>query len=274
MLLLLDVGNSRLKWSLRESVAQCNVVLGQASIIRDTPIELACALCEGLSDFLGIMSAQNSSEVVEGLDPSDIQLKVALSCVRGADYEEVITMRLRELFSAEVLSAKPMASWHGLQSGYLFPEKLGVDRWLVLMAAWRRRPGAFGVIDAGTTLTFDVVLEDGRHLGGYIVPGRDLLFASLAKRIKTLNISELSFGSGLGKTTAEAIGHGAEEMLGNFCRQQILENSRLYAVKHWYLTGGGAEYLQPWLDNLDHNIEKVEDFVFEGLLAWLQLEVF
>ena len=67
----------------------------------------------------------------------------------------------------------------GVVNGYADPSLLGVDRWVAVVGAYHRVRGAVVVADIGTAATIDVVAADGRHRGGYIVPGPRLMVASL-----------------------------------------------------------------------------------------------
>ena len=66
---------------------------------------------------------------------------------------------------------------------------LGVDRWLALVAAWNmvRQPAV--VADLGTAATLDFVAGDGRHVGGYIVPGPGLMAKALARDTARVRVS-------------------------------------------------------------------------------------
>jgi type III pantothenate kinase len=48
---------------------------------------------------------------------------------------------------------------------------LGVDRWLAMQPLWVSMRAPFCVVDAGTATTIDAVDEQGRHRGGWILPG-------------------------------------------------------------------------------------------------------
>ncbi|MFQ5687350.1 MAG: type III pantothenate kinase, partial [Candidatus Scalindua sp.] len=51
------------------------------------------------------------------------------------------------------------------------PQKIGIDRVLNALAAYRRTKKATIVIDFGTAITIDVVSRKGEFLGGLILPG-------------------------------------------------------------------------------------------------------
>ena len=69
----------------------------------------------------------------------------------------------------------------GIRNAYPEPAKLGVDRWLAMLGGHALERGAVCVVSVGTAMTIDGVDADGRHLGGVIVPGPDLMVGSLLK---------------------------------------------------------------------------------------------
>lgn len=63
----------------------------------------------------------------------------------------------------------------GVRNAYLEPHKLGVDRWVAMIAAHRLVQGAICVISCGTAITLDVLTGNGEHQGGLIVPGLTMM---------------------------------------------------------------------------------------------------
>ncbi|HKJ09958.1 MAG TPA: type III pantothenate kinase [Gammaproteobacteria bacterium] len=72
------------------------------------------------------------------------------------------------------------ASAAGVTNAYRQPERLGVDRWAALVAARHHAGGPACVVDCGTAITIDVLGADGAHLGGLITPGLRLMRRSLS----------------------------------------------------------------------------------------------
>ncbi|QJR81541.1 type III pantothenate kinase [Alteromonas pelagimontana] len=72
----------------------------------------------------------------------------------------------------------------GLINSYANEKKMGVDRWLAMIAAQEMTDKPFAVIDIGTAITCDFV-DGGQHLGGWIAPGftimRDALITNTVK---------------------------------------------------------------------------------------------
>ena len=93
-----------------------------------------------------------------------------------------IAVEIRKRFGVEPEFAATSASLAGVRCGYREPDRLGVDRWLGVVAAWQRAHHALAVIGLGTAACVDFVDADGRHAGGYIAPGLRLLADALDRR--------------------------------------------------------------------------------------------
>ncbi|EEI83889.1 type III pantothenate kinase [Anaerococcus tetradius] len=92
---------------------------------------------------------------------------------------------------------------------YENPREVGADRIVDAVAAYSKYGGPAIVVDMGTAITFDVVTEDKKYLGGSIAPGiriaQDGLFGATAKLPK---IELMVPTSAIGKNTSEAINAG------------------------------------------------------------------
>jgi type III pantothenate kinase len=163
MKLLLDVGNSRLKWAWLS--AQRLVRSGHA-LHRNH--DLAAAL----------------REVLLGAPTPD---EVRVANVAGPVARALVADVIFESFGIPPVFARSRAMANGLRNGYRDPDQLGVDRWLAMCAAWQKFPGPLCVVDAGTAVTVDIVASDGLHAGGLIVPGAALMVASLRQETGDLD---------------------------------------------------------------------------------------
>ena len=138
--LLIDVGNTAIKWRL----ANTEGLLDAGGSVSDVP-----SLCNAIEaekwGMAGLASVASDAAVVE--------LMAALTA-SGA---------------TAVHRAKAQSSCLGLVSSYAEPERMGVDRWLAMLAAHARNEGALCVIDAGTAVTVDLVAAEG------VPEGADLL---------------------------------------------------------------------------------------------------
>lgn len=95
----------------------------------------------------------------------------AFSSVLDAQRQQVLDQLLAQRFDRNVTRLRSEAECMGVKNGYLKPERLGIDRWLVLLAAAELGSGDCLVIDAGSAITLDLLRADGQHLGGAILPG-------------------------------------------------------------------------------------------------------
>ncbi|NIO40098.1 MAG: type III pantothenate kinase [Burkholderiales bacterium] len=129
----------------------------------------------------------------------------------------------------------------GVSNTYDDPKQLGPDRWAALIGARALLPANCVVVCMGTATTIDALTEDGTFLGGIILPGVDMMHASLANQTARL-------GTGRGgvvrfpRSTRDAITTGAVratcgaiEYLRNMMQQAGYDNVAVVA------TGGAAQ---------------------------------
>jgi len=151
----------------------------------------------------------------------------------------------------------------GVTNIYSKPKTLGVDRWLAIIAAHNKYEGLLCVVDSGTAMTMDFVMDNGEHLGGYIVPGSKLQQQSLLLNTEKIHVSDVMVKGCLGVNTAEAVVFGIEQMLLAFIEAKIVEISKKHKQKvTLVLTGGHADQLAEGLVS-PVNLEK--DLVLQGL---------
>lgn len=244
--LLIDAGNTRIKWARVESD---QFIPGVPFQIRPALLPAIKAAWDGLERPLG----------------------VALSNVAGERVEADIRSFIRCRWSLEPFIAQSQDSGFGVTSGYLEPERLGVDRWLALVAARARSHQPTVIVDAGSACTIDLLDAEGRHLGGYILPGLSAMANALAtqthqiQRVKITNKLGLKLGrdtsSGISSGTLLALVGAIERVLLDFQLEHSKELSLL-------MTGGDAESLQALLR---FSSQMAPDLVLEGLW-WLYKE--
>jgi type III pantothenate kinase len=211
-------------------------------------------------------SFSNSDNGLENIPYQGVEV-IWVACVASASYVEKLAAWAKQ-FDIQVQQAVVTDQVSGVVCGYAEPHRLGVDRWLAVLAAYYRC-GPACVIDIGSAMTLDVVDANGHHLGGYIVPGYQLLLNALFKdtdKVRWVQ-SEVSDDLSLGRNTANAVVAGVKLMLVGFVEQAIARIPFDHA--QIVFTGGGGRLLREacgdrgmWL----------EDLVFEGL-ALAQREV-
>lgn len=130
-----------------------------------------------------------------------------------------------------------------LPSHYENPLQLGIDRWLVMLAV--RDAGCAIVADVGTACTVDV-LEQGRHVGGYIVPGLALQQKVLADYTAAVKVATLGWHPGhLGLTTQACVNQGSATMLKAFIEHEAKKLAeRVQLPVALFVTGGDSHWLQ------------------------------
>lgn len=162
----LDCGNSRLKWRMGNDAGSVNY--------DDVP-QWSTEPPFYSQDIAQLRATDRVDRVVFAAVRYDKSLEEAVQRWRGLDIE--------------VVRIETAARAAGVTCAYPDPSKLGIDRWLAVIAAWHARPSNLVIVDAGTAITVDCVAANGRHLGGYIVPGLRLMLASLAAQTERVKVS-------------------------------------------------------------------------------------
>lgn len=242
MILLIDSGNSRMKWGLvgpRGWVGQ--------GVVSNT--ELAT---------LALRDWQNLPRPARA-----IGVNVAGEAARVRVEGQLARWRL----PIQWLSASGEAS--GVVNRYENPSQLGADRWAALVAARRRAiesdvfPPPCVVINAGTAVTVDAMDSDGVFHGGVILPGLQLMLQSLAERTSALKVAPGEFRD-FPTNTADAIYSG---VMQSICGAIELMRAKLggneVSVK-CYIAGGAAREIAPYLAA---PVEVVDNLVLEGVLV-------
>ena len=160
------------------------------------------------------------------------------------------------------------AEWGGIKNAYKDPRQLGIDRWLTMVAAWTMYKTDICVVDCGTAITIDILTQRGEHLGGYIIPGPELMINNLAGNTILENYSIPSTLSlGPGRSTDECMAHGAMLAVKSFIEKVVDDSNKEHGCKfNCIITGGAAEKVREQLD-IDMHYEKYLLFTGMKLLA-------
>ncbi len=182
-ILQLDVGNSSAKWRLVEGA---KVLARGRYRAEDADSEAALLGCAEAVDAIWISS------------------------VAGESKESVLSAMLSGRWGVTPWFARSEAETLGLRNSYAEPGRMGVDRWLAMLAARALNPRErLCVVDAGSALTIDLISVEGAHEGGYIIPGPALMERALlldTDRVRFAEPAEYSLSPGI--STAEAVRHG------------------------------------------------------------------
>ncbi|MCQ3830152.1 type III pantothenate kinase [Microbulbifer elongatus] len=204
-------------------------------------------------------------------------LRIRCSNVAGAQVGAAIDGRLRTALGIPVEFARVTPQSAGVCCGYADVSRLGVDRWLAVLAAHGRATAPALIMDCGSAVTLDLLGHEGQHLGGYIVPGLGLMRRALFSDTDAVKVPE-SFAEGMslapGRHTDDAVNRGLPLMvLGAMERaQEVLRNQLQSQTKpgeprpreplRTLVTGGDGALIASLCR---HPVELVEDLVMEGL---------
>jgi type III pantothenate kinase len=242
-ILVIDVGNSRLKWALRgprgwtARGAVANQDIGS----------------------LAVRDWQNLERPVRA-----VGVNVAGEAARVRVEGQLARWRL----PIEWLSASVEAG--GVRNGYRNPSQLGADRWAALVAARRRAvaaneasPAPCVVVNAGTAVTIDALDADGAFRGGSIVAGVRLMLRALGDNTAALRSPPGEYHD-FPTSTPDALYSGAVQAIGGAIeamRRRLRDEATPVTC---YVAGGAAQDIAP---RLAAPVEVVENLVLEGVLV-------
>ncbi len=166
MKLLIDLGNTRLKWATLEN----GQLSAQSAVVHQNNFS---AIAE---QYLAKISIPGYIYVASGLE---------------AKFEKELSGWVNAHWQCPIEFIRTSKQAMGVSNAYIKPEDLGVDRWLNLIACHHLIAGAACVVDCGTAITVDTIEASGKHLGGCIMPGLDLMRSSL-NRAGQVNIESYS----------------------------------------------------------------------------------
>ena len=177
------------------------------------------------------------------------------------------TVQLLDALAARgnrITIARTQAAFAGVRIAYAQPRRLGVDRFLALLAARARDARPALVVGVGTALTVDLLDADGRHRGGRIAPSPALMRAALHRRAPVLP-AEGGLYHEFAADTDDALASGCEgAALGLVARSMEAAAQLLGSAPTLLLHGGGAPALLPQLPAATH----APVLVLEGLAHW------
>ncbi len=199
---------------------------------------------------------------LQALTSSVLQVdEIWVSSVAGPEAEQALAQLCVDSWGLSPLFARTAAATAGLRNSYSDPSRMGVDRWLAMLGARQRCSGRLCVVDAGSALTIDLVAAEGRHEGGYIIPGPALMERALLLDTDRVRFAEdVDYGLAPGTSTAEAVRHGIA--LAQVGAVQALLAQCGDNPPTLFFCGGGGERLQALLGG---GGQFIADLVFEGL---------
>lgn len=176
-----------------------------------------------------------------------------------ADFAEAVVNR----WGVRPAFARSGRCFGALKSAYLLePERLGIDRWLGMIAS-ARECEVICVVGCGTAVTIDVV--DGMvHLGGYILPGLALMEGALRGGTRKVRYDGGAPASiGLGADTGAAVRNGALAAVVALVEKLVHEHGASRLV----LTGGDADIIAA---QLAPSCEVDSGLLLKGMLRYFE----
>lgn len=233
MIVLIELGNSTLKWALLYRDDE-----GLEAIEYGTP-----------EYYLDREPEEVFSELLLDIEQPDA---VFVASVAHDHIEESLSQWIDDNWGVPLDFVETEAVYGKLVNGYETPEQLGVDRWLNLVAAWEEFGGPVCVVDCGTAATVDLVDGEGQHLGGLIVPGVEMMAEALESGTAGCAFDKEECGDAAGgllaRNTTQAAAGGSVYAMVAFIDRIAADLSEALGKKITYLiTGGDAEAMQPLL---------------------------
>ncbi|MDF2182666.1 type III pantothenate kinase [Neptuniibacter sp. CAU 1671] len=211
MILEIDAGNSFVKWRITQAGGA--VVAAGRSVFSDLESQLPAAWPTKLSE-------------------------VRVASVAGEVNNQQLLNWLQPLSEHPVYFARTAACCAGVANSYEDPSRMGVDRWLAMLAAYNEAHCACCVVDCGSAITVDYLTAQGQHIGGYILPGLRLMTESLLKdtaRVRFATEQMQGHNTSPGTDTASAVGHGVNYLFTALQEKIINE---LAPDMRLFITGG------------------------------------
>jgi type III pantothenate kinase len=239
VILEMDFGNSRIKWRLRRG---------------------AEILVRGVTD-----REKGLVDVVPAIQFYVEQLKaISVVSVLDESAKAWINFWAKKNLNIVPRYAVSQVEMAGVINGYDDPARLGVDRWLAVVAAYNLCRSACIVISCGTALTVDLITQEGRHIGGYIVPGWKTAMNALNTNTQLINLSEIKSSKlAPGTYTQVAVGHGLAACYLGLIQNAITQLGTQTGLGSQTIlaTGGDAKRLQ----ELFPEIQLCEELILDGL---------
>ncbi len=244
--LAIDIGNTRLKWSLYEAAHPGAAILAHGAEF----LEHVERLSEG--PWAGLAKPQRM-----------LGCAVAADAVRRRAEEQ-----LTELWDLPAVWVHANAAEAGITNGYDHPARLGADRWVAMIGA-RHRMLARGparplvVTLVGTAVTVEAIDQQGRFLGGFILPGHGIMLRALESGTAGLHVPTGDVKS-FPTNTSDALTSGGTYAIAG-AMDRMVQHVRTHCGEEpaCYMTGGAGWKMAP---HLPVPFELVESLIFDGLL--------
>ncbi|NVM79366.1 type III pantothenate kinase [Duganella sp. SG902] len=244
MILLIDAGNTRVKWALVAPDAPLGDWTAHGAASHADMPQLELVWCEAAA-MHGV-----SRVLIANVAGNALRVQV-----------EYVLQRCMPEAPVEWFASLPALA--GLTNGYRNPAQLGCDRFAAAIAGHALAPGVAAiVVNCGTATTIDAVTPDGLFLGGMILPGLGLMASSLARNTAQLPqiAQDGKLADGFADNTDDAILSGILAAQSGAIEHACAQHQAAECI----ISGGAAPYIAPML-KVPYRI--VENIVLIGLHA-------
>lgn len=249
MLLLIDAGNTRVKWAVPAQ-----------DMFNKTDSQQARWLYEGsaehghLSTLVGQWTGLSVTRVV-------------IANVAGVALREALEGLLVQAFGAHVAVTwfASVAQLCGVENGYKDPAQLGCDRFATLIGVRALfADQACVVATCGTATTVDTLTADGRFIGGMILPGLGMMATALSVNTAQLPKVEAihAMVTPFANNTIDAIVSGCIAAQAGAIERVLTAHAQTYGEVRCILAGGAGKVVA---SHLHHPYTFVDNLVLVGL---------
>jgi type III pantothenate kinase len=242
--LLLDIGNTRSKWITVQTNSLDAFNIFQEGVINNTE------LVEQIIEQFDSTFITNQPQLIKN---------IYCTCVAHPEFLKIWQNHFPNANFYRLTGDTIISAFH---NQYQNPLELGTDRLAGMFGAKNLYPNKnILIVASGTATTIDYLNRDSIFMGGWIIPGLDLMLKSLGKSTANLpilnsnqllkkssnapsSIAQLGSEVMLGKSTKDAIGMGV--ILSTVGAIQ-LALTQIKDIEIILLTGGNASLLEPYL---------------------------
>ncbi|VTU13663.1 MULTISPECIES: type III pantothenate kinase [unclassified Variovorax] len=245
--LAIDIGNTRLKWSLYDAARPGAVLQAHGA------------------EFLDHIERLAEGPWADLPAPASV-----LGCVVAGDaVRRRAEEQLGERFDCSPQWVVASAAEAGIVNGYDHPTRLGADRWVAMIGARHRmlqqgpaRPMV--VVMIGTAVTVEAVDADGRFMGGLILPGHGIMLRALESGTAGLHVPTGEVRP-FPTNTSDALTSGGTYAIAGAVERMVQHvRAHCAAEPACYMTGGAGWKMAP---SMNGDFELVDGLIMDGLLV-------
>ncbi|MFV0679016.1 type III pantothenate kinase [Ottowia sp.] len=245
--LALDVGNTRLKWTLYDHPEPGAQVLGHGA------------------EFLEQIERLAEADWLKLPEPTHM-----LGCIVAGQAVKHRVQEQMELWNVEPRWVVASEAEAGLINGYDHPSRLGADRWVAMIGArhhmLQRGPmRPIILVMVGTAVTVEAIDDQGRFLGGLILPGHGIMLRSLESGTAGLHVPTGDVKD-FPTNTSDGLTSGGTFAIAGACERMAQHlKARCGGREPLCLMTGGAGWKM--LPSMGRDYDLVESLIFDGLLV-------